>query len=46
MAGDQKAKDDFSAQAQQALDTQTRLAAEDKKKKEAAQNASPTPPPS
>jgi hypothetical protein len=46
MAGDQKAKDDFSAQAQQALETQTRLAAEDKKKKEAEQAASPTPPPS
>ncbi len=46
MAGDQKAKDDFSAQAQQALETQTRLAAEDKKKKEEAQAASPTPPPS
>ena len=46
MAGDQKAKDDFSTQAQQALETQTRLAAEDKKKKEEAQAASPTPPPS
>lgn len=46
MAGDQKAKDDYSAQAQQALETQTRLSAEDKKKKEAAQSASPTPPPS
>jgi hypothetical protein len=46
MASDQKAKDDFSAQAQQALQTQTRLAAEDKKKKEEAQAASPTPPPS
>jgi tetratricopeptide (TPR) repeat protein len=46
MAGDQKAKDDYSAQAQQALDTQTRLSAEAKKKQEAEQAASPTPPPS
>jgi tetratricopeptide (TPR) repeat protein len=44
MAGDQKAKDDYNAQAQQALDTQTRLAAEAKKKQEAEQSASPAPP--
>ena len=44
MAGDAKAKDDYNAQAQQALETQTRLAAEAKKKQEAEQAASPTPP--
>ena len=46
MAGDSKAKEDYSAQAQQALDTQTRLASEAKKKQEAREAASPTPPPS
>jgi hypothetical protein len=44
MAGDQQAKQNFDNQATQALETQTRLSAEDKKKKEAEQAASPTPP--
>ena len=46
MAGDTRAKEDYNAQAQQALDTQTRLASEAKKKQEAREAASPTPPPS
>ena len=46
MAGDQQAKQNYDNQAAQALETQTRLANEAKKKAEAAQNASPTPPPS
>ena len=46
MAGDTKAKDDLDNQATQARDTQTKLAGEAQKKKEAEAAASPTPPPS
>ena len=46
MAGDASAKQNYDAQAGQALQTQTRLSAEAKKKLEAQEAASPTPPPS
>jgi tetratricopeptide (TPR) repeat protein len=44
MSGDAKAKDDLNNQATQALETQTKLAAEAQKKKDAEAAASPTPP--
>jgi hypothetical protein len=44
MAGDTAAKQNYDNQATQALETQTRLASEAKKKQEAEQAASPTPP--
>jgi hypothetical protein len=46
MAGDTAAKQNYDNQATQALETQTRLASEAKKKQEAREAASPTPPPS
>ena len=44
MSGDAKAKEDFDNQATQARDTQTKLAQDAQKKKEAEEAASPTPP--